>query len=177
MHDMLRSKLCRGFRPRNRFAMISPFRDALAKWTVMDESPCIGRLRRRRHADDVRRDCCGRTLRGFADRDAPRSEGIPCAGGRPRDIPERYRILARPAPDGRRRPGAMGPGSWLAATGCPPIHTYTFDFGPFTLSDRRALSTHRSRIASGERCSINCSSTPRLKLAREMREGFTVEEP
>ena len=31
----------------------------------------------------------------------------------------------------------------LTATGCPPIHTYAFDFGPFTLSgspgtDRRA---------------------------------------
>src|SRR3954469_8033819 len=27
-----------------------------------------------------------------------------------------------------------GLGERLAATGCPPIHRYTFDFGPFTIS-------------------------------------------
>src|SRR3954466_10318499 len=33
--------------------------------------------------------------------------------------------------------GRWGLGARLSATGCPPIHTYTFDFGPFTLSTRR----------------------------------------
>ena len=48
----------------------------------------------------------------------------------------------------------------LTATGCPPIHTYAFDFGPFTLSglaghDRRAgrvlRAADRARQTAGRR--------------------------
>ncbi|GMV15337.1 MAG: hypothetical protein AMXMBFR56_35610 [Polyangiaceae bacterium] len=48
----------------------------------------------------------------------------------------------------------------LVATGCPPLHTYTFDFGPFAISGstrdrrlpRRVLSaTHRARQAPRRR--------------------------
>ena len=64
----------------------------------------------------------------------------------------------------------------LAATGCPPIHTYTFDFGPVhDLRIARHRRTLRSRTARGERCSTSCSSTPRPRAGAEIREGFTVE--
>ena len=48
----------------------------------------------------------------------------------------------------------------LAATGCPPIHTYTFDFGPFTIEGSPGTtdspvaylpSTDGARQAAGRR--------------------------
>ena len=56
----------------------------------------------------IRRDHCGSALRGFADGDAPGPEGIPRARGRPRDVPERHRVLACGASTGCRRPRTVG---------------------------------------------------------------------
>ena len=54
----------------------------------------------------------------------------------------------------------------VVATGCPPIDTYAFDFGPFTISgiarDRRRSRRVRAR---GAPCSTSCSSTPRPRPA------------
>ena len=61
-----------------------------------------------RHESDIRRDYRGSALRGFADGDAPGPEGIPRAGRRPRDVPERYGVLACGASTGRRRPRTVG---------------------------------------------------------------------
>ena len=55
----------------------------------------------------------------------------------------------------------------LAATGCPPIHTYAFDFGPFTIvRGRRARRRRRSRTVRAGPCSTSCSSMRRPRPAR-----------
>ena len=55
----------------------------------------------------------------------------------------------------------------LTATGCPPIHTYAFDFGPFTIcgsaGHRRTLPW---RIVRGGPFWTSCWSTPRPRPAR-----------
>ena len=44
----------------------------------------------------------------------------------------------------------------LTATGCPPIHTYTFDFGPFTISGSPGEGARPSRL-SESRMANGCS--------------------
>jgi 2-polyprenyl-6-methoxyphenol hydroxylase-like FAD-dependent oxidoreductase len=64
----------------------------------------------------------------------------------------------------------------LAATGCPPIHTYTFDFGPFTLSG--APGTPESPVAYCPRRTVldKLLVDAAAEAGAEVREGFTVEE-
>ena len=65
----------------------------------------------------------------------------------------------------------------LVATGCPPIHTYAFDFGPFTISGSPGTDGHAlSPTAPGGPCSTSCWSTPPPEAGAEVREGFTVNE-
>jgi hypothetical protein len=49
----------------------------------------------------------------------------------------------------------------LTATGCPPIDTYAFDFGPFTISGAPVPTTPPSRTPLVAQCSTSCSLTPR----------------
>jgi flavin-dependent dehydrogenase len=64
----------------------------------------------------------------------------------------------------------------LLATACPPIDTYAFDFGPFTISG--SPGTDESPVAYGPRRRIldkllvNAAS----EAGAEVREGFTVED-
>lgn len=64
----------------------------------------------------------------------------------------------------------------VVATGCPPIHTYAFDFGPFTISG--APGIHDAPVACAPRRTV----LDRLlvdaadEAGAEVREGFTVEE-
>jgi 2-polyprenyl-6-methoxyphenol hydroxylase-like FAD-dependent oxidoreductase len=64
----------------------------------------------------------------------------------------------------------------LLATGCPPIDTYAFDFGAFTLSG--APGTDGTPVAYGPRRTVldklllNAAS----EAGAEVREGFTVED-
>jgi flavin-dependent dehydrogenase len=64
----------------------------------------------------------------------------------------------------------------LLATGCPPIDTYTFDFGLFTLSG--APGTDETPVAYGPRrrlldkLLVNAAS----EAGAEVREGFTVAD-
>ena len=54
----------------------------------------------------------------------------------------------------------------LVATGCPPIHTYAYDFGPFTIAGAPGNDgAPRRRTARGGRSSTSCSSTPRPRPA------------
>jgi 2-polyprenyl-6-methoxyphenol hydroxylase-like FAD-dependent oxidoreductase len=64
----------------------------------------------------------------------------------------------------------------LAATGCPPIHTYCFDFGPFTISG--SPGTEKSPVAFGPRRTIldKLLVDAAAEAGAEVREGFTVEE-
>jgi 2-polyprenyl-6-methoxyphenol hydroxylase-like FAD-dependent oxidoreductase len=64
----------------------------------------------------------------------------------------------------------------LVATGCPPIDTYTFDFGPFTISG--APGTEGSPAAYGPRRTVldKLLVDAASEAGAEVREGFTVEE-
>ena len=64
----------------------------------------------------------------------------------------------------------------LLATGCPPIDTYTFDFGPFALSG--APGTDASPLAYSPRRTVldKLLVDAASKAGAEVREGFSVEE-
>jgi 2-polyprenyl-6-methoxyphenol hydroxylase-like FAD-dependent oxidoreductase len=64
----------------------------------------------------------------------------------------------------------------LKETGCPPIHTYTFDFGPFTISGSPGTQdspvTYCPRRTVLDKLLVDAAS----EAGAEIREGFTVEE-
>jgi 2-polyprenyl-6-methoxyphenol hydroxylase-like FAD-dependent oxidoreductase len=64
----------------------------------------------------------------------------------------------------------------LAATGCPPVHTYAFDFGPFTLTG--APGTSESPVGYCPRRTIldKLLVDAAAESGAEVREGFAVEE-
>jgi 2-polyprenyl-6-methoxyphenol hydroxylase-like FAD-dependent oxidoreductase len=64
----------------------------------------------------------------------------------------------------------------VVATGCPPIHTYVFDFGPFTLTG--APGTEEEPVAySPRRTALDEILVDAAgKSGAEVRQGFTVEE-
>jgi 2-polyprenyl-6-methoxyphenol hydroxylase-like FAD-dependent oxidoreductase len=63
----------------------------------------------------------------------------------------------------------------LVATGCPPIHTYTYDFGPFTLSGtpgtKDAPVAYCPRRTVLDKLLVDAAA----EAGAEVREGFTVE--
>jgi flavin-dependent dehydrogenase len=64
----------------------------------------------------------------------------------------------------------------LTATGCPPIHTYTFDFGPITVSgspgSKDAPVAYCSRRTVLDKLLVDAAA----EAGAEIREGFTVDE-
>jgi 2-polyprenyl-6-methoxyphenol hydroxylase-like FAD-dependent oxidoreductase len=64
----------------------------------------------------------------------------------------------------------------LVASGCPPIDTYSFDFGPFTLSGApgtdEAPVVYSPRRTVLDKLLVDAASD----AGAEVREGFTVEE-
>lgn len=64
----------------------------------------------------------------------------------------------------------------LVATGCPAIDSYSFDFGPFTLSG--APGTDNSPIAYGPRRTVldKLLLDAASEAGAEVREGFTVSD-
>jgi len=64
----------------------------------------------------------------------------------------------------------------LRGTGCPPIDTYTFDFGPFTISG--SPGTPDSPVAYCPRRTIldKLLVDAAAEAGADMREGFTVDE-
>jgi 2-polyprenyl-6-methoxyphenol hydroxylase-like FAD-dependent oxidoreductase len=64
----------------------------------------------------------------------------------------------------------------LVATGCPPIHTYRFDFGPFTIAG--SPGTKKSPVAFSPRRTVldKLLVDAAAEAGAEVREGFTVEE-
>ena len=78
-------------------------------------------------------------------------------------------------------PGAAALKRWglldrLASTGCPPIGTYTFDFGAFTIAG--APGTDDSPIAYCPRRTVldKLLVDAASEAGAELREGFTVED-
>jgi flavin-dependent dehydrogenase len=77
-------------------------------------------------------------------------------------------------------PGVAALARWgllepLVATGCPPIDTYAFDFGPFTLSG--APGTAEAPVAYAPRRTVldKLLVDAAAQAGAEIREGFTVE--
>ncbi len=64
----------------------------------------------------------------------------------------------------------------LIATGCPPIDTYSFDFGPFAIAG--APGTDESPVAYCPRRTVldKLLVDAAAEAGAEIREGFTVEE-
>jgi 2-polyprenyl-6-methoxyphenol hydroxylase-like FAD-dependent oxidoreductase len=64
----------------------------------------------------------------------------------------------------------------LEATGCPPIDTYAFDFGPFTISG--APGTEEAPVAYGPRRTVldKLLVDAAAEAGAEVREGFTVQD-
>src|SRR6185369_7658352 len=64
----------------------------------------------------------------------------------------------------------------LVATGCPPIHTMAFDFGPFTIAG--TPGTQESPVAYCPRRTIldKLLVDAAAEAGAEVREGFTVDE-
>src|SRR5215207_8824661 len=64
----------------------------------------------------------------------------------------------------------------LVATGCPPIHTYAFDFGPFTIAG--APGTADAPVAYGPRRTVldKLLVDAAAEAGAEVREGFAVDE-
>ncbi|HCO04009.1 MAG TPA: oxidoreductase, partial [Actinobacteria bacterium] len=64
----------------------------------------------------------------------------------------------------------------LTVTGCPPIDTYAFDFGPFTISG--APGTDDSPVAYSPRRTVldKLLVDAASDAGAEVREAFTVEE-
>jgi 2-polyprenyl-6-methoxyphenol hydroxylase-like FAD-dependent oxidoreductase len=64
----------------------------------------------------------------------------------------------------------------LTATGCPPIHTYTFDFGPFTIAGSPGTSdapvAYCARRTVLDKLLVDAAAA----AGAEIREGFAVEE-
>jgi 2-polyprenyl-6-methoxyphenol hydroxylase-like FAD-dependent oxidoreductase len=78
-------------------------------------------------------------------------------------------------------PGAAALKRWgvldrLTATGCPPIHTYAFDFGPFTIEG--APGTDDSPFSYCPRRTVldKLLVDAAAEAGAEIREGFTVED-
>src|SRR3954466_4318271 len=69
-----------------------------------------------------------------------------------------------------------GLGARLARTGCPPIHTYTFDFGPVTLSGMPGTTdspvAYCSRRTVLDKLLVDAAAAG----GAEVREGFAVED-
>jgi len=63
----------------------------------------------------------------------------------------------------------------IVASGCPPIHTYAFDFGPFTLTgspgDGDAMLSYAPRRTVLDRILVEAAVT----AGAEVREGFAVD--
>ncbi|MQA31194.1 MAG: oxidoreductase [Luteitalea sp.] len=64
----------------------------------------------------------------------------------------------------------------ILATGCPPVHTYAFDMGPFTIAG--TPGTEDTPVAYGPRRTVLDKGLvdAASEAGAEVREGFTVED-
>jgi 2-polyprenyl-6-methoxyphenol hydroxylase-like FAD-dependent oxidoreductase len=78
-------------------------------------------------------------------------------------------------------PGVLALRRWglldrLVATGCPPIHTYAFDFGPFTIAGSPATEGAPVSYAPRRIVLDQLLVDAARESGAEVREGFTVED-
>jgi 2-polyprenyl-6-methoxyphenol hydroxylase-like FAD-dependent oxidoreductase len=60
----------------------------------------------------------------------------------------------------------------LVVTGCPPIHTYTFDFGPFTIEGSPGTMDSPVAYCLAAQCSTRCWPTLPPKPASRFVKAF-----
>ena len=134
-------------------------RSAVGRIGVMVDAPPSRRTRDDRQYDAI---VVGARCAGVADRDAAGPQGLPGAGGRPGDVPERHPVDAHHPRAGRRRAAALG--------AARPGHRDRLPAGRHLLvrlrpvHDRRHARARRRhlhrRTRRGARCSTRSSSTP-----------------
>jgi 2-polyprenyl-6-methoxyphenol hydroxylase-like FAD-dependent oxidoreductase len=78
-------------------------------------------------------------------------------------------------------PGVASLNRWglldrVVATGCPPIHTYAFDFGPFTISGVPGIDEAPVAYAPRRTVLDKLLLDAAAEAGAEVREGFSVEE-
>lgn len=78
-------------------------------------------------------------------------------------------------------PGVAALNRWglldrVRATGCPPIHTYAFDFGPFTISGVPGIPEAPVAFAPRRTVLDKLLVDAASESGAEVREGFTVQE-
>lgn len=64
----------------------------------------------------------------------------------------------------------------LVATGCPPIHTYSFDFGPFTIAGTPGTDEHPVAYCPRRTILDKLLVDAAAESGAEIREGFAVED-
>src|SRR4051812_32867702 len=64
----------------------------------------------------------------------------------------------------------------LTATGCPPIHTYAFDFGPFTITGSPGTTDAPVAYCARRTVLDKLLVDAAAEAGAEIREGFTVED-
>jgi 2-polyprenyl-6-methoxyphenol hydroxylase-like FAD-dependent oxidoreductase len=64
----------------------------------------------------------------------------------------------------------------VVATGCPPVDTYVFDFGPFALSGSPGIPGHPASYAPRRTVFDKLLVEAAAEAGAEVREGFTVED-
>ncbi len=64
----------------------------------------------------------------------------------------------------------------LTATGCPPMHTYAFDFGPFTISGSPGTTDAPVAYCARRTVLDKLLVDAAAEAGAEIREGFTVAE-
>jgi len=64
----------------------------------------------------------------------------------------------------------------LTATGCPPIHSYAFDFGPFTISGKPGTADAALAFCPRRTVLDKLLVDAAAEAGSEVREGFVVDE-
>jgi len=60
----------------------------------------------------------------------------------------------------------------VVASGCPPMHTYSFDFGPFTITGRPPAAAYAPRRTILDKVLVDAAAA----AGAEVRERFTVDD-
>ena len=140
-------------------------------------SDCRDRnLKGDRDDQSIRRNRRGCALRRFADSDAAGPKGYRVLVVDRATFPSDTVSTHILHPLGARALSKWGLLDRLTTTGCPPIHTYAFDFGPFTLAG--APGTSDAPVAYCPRRTIldKLLVDAAADSGAEVREGFAVEE-
>ncbi len=122
------------------------------------------------------------TTRSWSERAAPARRPRCCSPARATGCSSstgRRSRATRSRPTSSIRPGVAALRAWglldrVVATGCPPIDTYAFDFGPFTITGHpaRRAGRYAPRRTVLDKLLVDAAS----EAGAEVREGFTVEE-